>query len=57
MDWSRPESAGYRHLTAWSMGENTDPETGLSHLAHAACNMLFLLAYEIRGIGNDDRPR
>ena len=57
MDWSRPESAAYRHLTAWSMGESLDPDTGLSHLAHAACNLLFLLAYAQRGIGHDDRPR
>jgi hypothetical protein len=56
MDFSRPFSATMRHLTAWWQGEDHDPETGLSHLAHAACNTLFLLAYSLRGVGRDDRP-
>lgn len=56
MHWSRPFAAAMRHLTAWHMGENKDPETGLSHLAHAGCCIMFLLAYELRGAGCDDRP-
>lgn len=56
MDWSRPWEAAIRHLTAWHMGEKADPETGFSHLAHALCCVLFLVAYEIRGVGRDDRP-
>jgi hypothetical protein len=36
-------AAAYRHLAAWRQGEILDPETGLSHLAHAACNLFFLL--------------
>lgn len=56
MNWSRPYSALHRHVTAWFEGERLDPETGLPHLAHAGCCILFLLAYELRGIGNDDRP-
>lgn len=56
MDWDRPFSALLRHLTAWWEGEDRDPETGLSHLAHAGCCLLFLLAFEIRGIGRDTRP-
>jgi hypothetical protein len=35
-------SACMRHLTAWKKGEKTDSESGLSHLAHAACNLVFL---------------
>jgi hypothetical protein len=31
-----------RHLVAWRSGEINDPETGLSHLAHAVCNLVFL---------------
>lgn len=31
-----------RHLTAWQRGEANDPETGLSHLAHASCCLVFL---------------
>lgn len=33
-----------RHLESWRAGEITDPKSGLPHLAHAACNVLFLLA-------------
>lgn len=55
MDWSRPFSALMRHMWAWWRGEDADSETGESHLAHAACCILFLLAYHIRGAGNDDR--
>lgn len=54
--WSRVFAAALRHLWAWWRGENADPETGLPHLAHAACNLLFLLAYHRRQIGPDDRP-
>lgn len=55
MNWSRPFAALMRHMWAWWRGENVDPETGLSHLAHAGCCVLFLIAYERRGIGNDNR--
>lgn len=55
MAWSRPFAALMRHMWAWQRGEGTDPETGLSHLAHAGCCILFLLAYERRKIGKDDR--
>lgn len=56
MAWSRLYAALLRHLTAWWSGEKTDPETGYSHLWHAGCCILFLIAYEIRGVGTDDRP-
>lgn len=36
-------NAAMRHLTAFQKGERLDPDTGLSHLAHAGCNILFLL--------------
>lgn len=57
MDWSRPFGAMQRHLWAWWGGEKNDPDTGRSHLWHAACNCFFLIAYEARGVGQDDRPR
>jgi len=56
MDWSRPFSALMRHMWAWWRGESADPETGMSHLWHAACCIMFLVAYEERKIGRDDRP-
>lgn len=55
-DWSRYYNSTMRHLTAWWMGERSDPESGRSHLLHAICGLLFLAAYEMRGIGKDDRP-
>jgi hypothetical protein len=57
MDWSRPYGALKRHMDAWWAGESFDPETGMSHLWHAACCMMFLVAYEERGTGTDDRPK
>jgi len=56
MDWSRVYGALLRHLNAWWGGEDTDSETGKSHLWHAGCCIAFLITYEQRGIGNDDRP-
>lgn len=56
MDWNRPFDALMRHMTAWWQREDRDQETGTSHLANAGCCLLFLLAYEIRGIGRDNRP-
>jgi len=56
MDWSRPYGALLRHMLAWWAGEDTDDETGYSHLWHAMCCLAFLTTYEARGAGNDDRP-
>lgn len=43
---SRYIAAALRHLNAHQQGERNDPETGLSHLAHATCCLLFLLHFE-----------
>lgn len=56
MSWSRVYAATHRHLIAWWEGERVDPESGKSHLWHAGCCVMFLIAYEIRGVGKDDRP-
>jgi hypothetical protein len=56
MRWGRPYAALRRHMAAWWQGEDTDPETGMSHLWHAACCIAFLTAFEARGVGTDDRP-
>lgn len=45
----RYAAASFRHLTAHLRGETTDHETGLSHLAHLGCCVLFLLALEQQG--------
>jgi len=46
----RYANAAMRHLVSYMSGEKNDPETKLSHLAHCACCILFLLAYDLRGI-------
>ena len=56
-DWSRYYSAMMRHMVAWWAGEDADDETGMSHLWHAGCCLSFLIAYEAREIGNDDRMK
>lgn len=57
MEWGRVYGALQRHLWAWWSGEDKDPETGKSHLWHAGCCIAFLMAYEERGVGTDDRPK
>ena len=56
MKWSRPYAALLRHVCAWWQGEDTDPDSGRPHLWHALCCISFLVAYERRDVGVDDRP-
>lgn len=53
--WSRTVAAMLRHLYAWMRGEDKDPESGLSHMAHVGCNVLFLLTFIVTKTGEDDR--
>lgn len=65
MSWGRVFGAMMRHLWAWWGGkgpttksflfDELDAETGMSHLWHAACCLAFLIAYEERSVGKDDR--
>lgn len=55
MAWLRLWNAAMRHLTAWALGEDNDPETGESHLTHAACSVLMLLTLVTLKRGKDDR--
>ena len=36
-----------RHVLAWMRGDRFDADTGLPHLAHAGCCVLFLAALDI----------
>lgn len=66
MRWGRVFSAMMRHMWAWWQGKapttksflfgELDSDTGKSHLWHAGCCVCFLIAYEERGVGEDDRP-
>lgn len=46
IQYHRLLDAAMRHLTAFADCETIDPESGLSHLAHAACCIAFLTTYE-----------
>jgi len=37
-----------RHLWAWKMGEQLDPESGMHHLAHAMCCLSFLFEHDVK---------
>lgn len=47
-----------RHLLKWYACEDEDDESGLHHLAHAACDLMFLWTYANHTQYNefDDRP-
>lgn len=47
--------AGFRHQIAWMSGEDYDPESGLSHLAHAICCLMFALWTKMFKPEFDDR--
>lgn len=55
MKWGRCVAALERHMNAWKRGEDLDPVDGTHHLAAAAWNALALLAYSMRGVGEDNR--
>lgn len=54
---SRLIAALMRHLFAFARGEDSDPETGLPHLAHAGCCLMFLAALHKQRPDLDDRPK
>lgn len=56
MPWSVPFGSAMRHLAAWQKGEDIDPESGQSHLAHVMCNMRMLMLYAQTYQEGDDRP-
>lgn len=47
-----------RHLWSWFVGEDIDPESGMPHLWHVACNIAFLIHFTSnkRYVKYDDRP-
>ena len=47
-EWRRRYyAAALRHLTSWYEGEKYDQETGIHHLAHAGCCLVFLLTKDV----------
>lgn len=58
IQYSRLAGAMLRHVFAFLRGEDKDPETGESHLAHAACCVLFALEFVEEGRTElDDRHK
>ena len=56
-NWRRYTGAALRHLLAFCTGENDDPETGESHLAHLCCCAMMLMELQRVGTGTDDRVK
>ena len=52
--WSRTYGSIQRHLTSWLAGEDTDPESGESHLTHAATQIMILMTHQTDGHSNQD---
>lgn len=47
--------AAMRHLSKWFEGEDSDPDSGLPHLAHALACLAILVDAKAAGKLNDDR--
>lgn len=53
----RYTGAALRHIFAHMDGEELDPETGLDHLAHAMCCLLFKLEAKLDGKSKEEGLR
>ena len=52
---SRLISAALRHIFSYLAGQDKDPETGLSHLSHATCCLMFATELHVTMPDTDDR--
>ena len=55
--WIRTYSSIQRHLNKWHSGEDIDPESGMSHLAHATTQLMILMTAQSEHPEVDDRYR
>ncbi len=55
IEYTRLVDAALRHLTSWVEGEDLDPESGLSHLAHAGATLAMLIWMEQNNSAMDNR--
>lgn len=46
IDWDRLFAATLRHMSALKTEGRDDPESGKKHLAHAVCNLLFMMYFD-----------
>lgn len=56
MEYSRLFGALQRHMSSFWLGEENDPESGMSHLYHASCCLAMLDGMRIANPEMDDRP-
>lgn len=57
LTYHRAYRAARQHMAKWWSGEQIDHETKFHPLAHAICELEFLLAFELRKMKQfDDRP-
>jgi len=48
--------ACFRHIAAWWSGEDTDPDSGMSHITKAIAGLVVLRDAMLNGMMHDDRP-
>lgn len=53
--WTRLLGAAIRHTTAFLLGQDKDPESGYSHLAHAVACLLMIIEFKFTKPEFDDR--
>lgn len=49
--------AAMRHLLSWQDGEDEDPESGMSHLAHVMACMAIIIDAKENNMLDDNRPK
>lgn len=54
-EWRRLMNSCMRHCYKWLIGIDNDEESGLPHIAHAACCLMMLLESIETNSGKDDR--
>lgn len=57
MEVSRLAGASLRHIYQWLAGEDTDPESGASHLGHARCCLAMIIETVHLGTAKDNRHK
>lgn len=53
--WCKVADSASRHILWHMEGQAIDMESGLPHLAHIGCNILFLIEFAEYNLGTDDR--
>lgn len=56
LSWTETFGSLMRHAWAWMKGEDRDKESQCLHMAHVACNALFLVEFYYTCKGDETRP-